>query len=154
MPNKDFIGFGTLEDWLEAIDSSCPVQADCVVEQDGTNKPLGLAYYKQVIVVSQPARDSVLYARVVVDRYDSMNGHTPIFDEEKHLRRSKSAWEVTRTWLIEHGLTVQRAVVAMPRSLKLLEGHAEFMRYDKESDTYLRAKQTDAAQDIFGDRPR
>lgn len=139
MPAKHFIGFGTLADLVAALDRAAPVQADCVTDFSGQNKRLGLTYYKQVIVVSQPApHGNVLYCRIIVDQYESMN-QSPLFHPEQHLRRAETAWAVVHAWLVEQGLTLQRAVVATPRSLKLLEGHADCLHYDKESDTWLRA---------------
>ena len=139
MSAKHFIGFGLLEDWRWAIDPARPVQADCIVDSNGHAKNVSLTYWKQVIVVSQSKDGDVAYCRIVVDTYKSMNGVTPAFEADKHRRHAETAWAVIQTWLAEQGLRWQRAVVATPRNLKMLEGYADCLRYDKTSDSWLRA---------------
>jgi hypothetical protein len=138
MPAKNFVGFGALEDWLVAIDRSRPVNAECIVDPGKFGK-FGVAIHKQVLVVSQtePGGD-VLYCRVHFDSYQSFQNQ-PAFEAEKHHRRGETAWAVIQQWLIEQGLTFRRAIVATPHNLTLLEGHADCLRYDKETDAYIRA---------------
>jgi hypothetical protein len=139
MSQQNFIGFGTLEDWLAAIESSQPVNADCIVEPGASDRH-GVAVCTQAIVCSQVTeRGEVLYARVPVGRYQAFAGETrALFEPERHAARALAAWTVAQAWLSDQNLTIRRAVVAMPRNLKLLDGHCAFMRYDQAADSYVR----------------
>lgn len=131
---NQFVGFGTSTDWIAEVDKSFPVNAECVAE-GGKGDRYGIRLTTQYIVLSQVKGSEVLYCLVPVDRYQTMDFH-PMFDEEKHVARAKTAFDITLAWLEQNGIRPRRSIVAMPRSLKKLEGVAEYMRYDKESDTY------------------
>jgi len=153
MSSKHFIGFGTLEDWRRAIDPARPVQANCIVDSNGHSKHVGLAYYKQVIIVSQVQNGDVMYCRIPVDSYEAVNGHTPAFEPERHQRRAESAWEIIRAWIANQGLIWQRAIVAVPRGLKMLEGYADCLHYDNARDLWLRVAPVAAPGDLAGGVP-
>ncbi len=55
-------------------------------------------------------------------------------------KRSESAFQLTLEILKEQGFIVRRALVAFPRSYKLLQGHNDLLQYDKETDLFKRAE--------------
>ncbi len=53
-------------------------------------------------------------------------------------RRAVWAYRLVEEYIItRHGFTVEGAMIAMPRDLKLLDGWADFLRYDKEADRFV-----------------
>jgi len=63
------------------------------------------------------------------------------FDTGSHERsrqRALSAYRLIEEYIItRHGFPIESAMIAMPRDLKLLDGWADFLRYDKEADRFV-----------------
>lgn len=134
-----FIGFSSFEGWLSAIDRQRPVNAICLVDAHLANGH-GLYAVEHLVEVSQVTEHGdVYFARTAVDRYDSPDGVAPLFHEERHADRAPSGWALTQAWLAEQGLQVRQAAVSTPRDLKMLEGSAGFMRFDKDTQRWIRA---------------
>jgi hypothetical protein len=83
---------------------------------------------------------AVGYCRIRLGEYDTLNGQ--VFDDkqwERLQRRRLDAVPVVTLWLEEHGFRVVPATFAAPADYRFLSGRAGFLRYDKESDTFVRA---------------
>ena len=133
--NDQFVGFGTSTDWLQAINRDGPVNVECVTEISG-NGSYGIRSATQYVILTQVKDGEVLYFLDPVDRYSTQDSR-PMFDEEKHIQRAKSAFDATLAWLKEQGIfNARRAMVAMPKNLRRLEGTADYMRWNKEADLY------------------
>jgi hypothetical protein len=145
MSHQQFIGFGTLEDWRAAIDPARPVNAESI-SSPGKAGRFGISYVRQSVVLSQiDSSGHVLYVQLLTGGHESMDGANAAFEGGRHHRRALSAWAIVNAWLSEQGLGARRALIAMPRSLKLLDGHSALMRYDKATDTWVRVVEAAAA---------
>ena len=135
-----FIGYGSLEDWAEAISTHEPVYACPLTEPDKPNAQ-GMRTDRLVITCSQPDdRGHVHYCRLRVGFLQYI-GDTPINqDHEERKQRLDQAWEIVETWLRDRGFTIRRAAVAVPVDLKLMDGWAGFLRWDKETKRFHRSE--------------
>ena len=116
-----FIGFATLEGWIEAVDPSRPVLAMKVAEpRPGGN---GLATEELTVSCQQVAPDlPVRYVRLRAASVTLCYGEPFDPDHGERLEAWESLWQCVKRLLAEAGLSAQRACVARPRSLTFLEG--------------------------------
>jgi hypothetical protein len=134
-----FIGYARLEEWAEAISILDPVYACLIVDSEAG--PLDIRNDHYFIHCAQPRGDTVHYFRTKVALVQRVNDVFLNEDHERRLERARQAWEIVREWLQERGFAVREALVAYPRDLKLLEGEAGFMGYDKERGYFMLANQ-------------
>lgn len=139
---SEFVGFSSTTDWLAAIDTYMPVNADVVTMQDPSSHA-GLTHATTYMILSQHQGgedfSEILYCQVMVDRFEMVNGEPLEAPAEagRHEQRSTSAQVVMVAWLEQHQLKFRRAVLAAPKDLRMLEGNADFLRYDKEHGVYV-----------------
>jgi len=132
--NKPFVGFGIAENFLKAIDPTKPVNADSILHA-GKGGKYGICLVTEAIVLSQVNNDEVLYCYIPVGHFQSLDGRTEL-GGDRNRDRALSAWEITTKWLDDHGVKYREAMLAMPKTYQMMSGHCEFMRYDKETDSY------------------
>jgi hypothetical protein len=126
-PFPRFIGYGRLEDLIAAhADPSQPFYVEFTVQRASGN-PLGWAT-ECVTVQDFDDRGNVRYCRIVLGGYDLLGGQP--FEEDKarraHSRAKEGLGHITEH-LASNGFTVERATVAAPRDLVLLNGSADFL---------------------------
>lgn len=133
-----FVGFGSAAEWKSAINQERQVNVAVITEIGPTNK-MGLASGTSYLVLSQLRDDEVLYLLVPVTRFQAMGGRPFEREVDQHARRGETAQAIAVAWLDRAGIPHRTAVMATPRNLKLMEGTAEFLHYDKEADSYVMA---------------
>ncbi len=129
-------GFGSMEQLAFAADVTKPINASAVAEVGRAGRH-GLQVVVNLVIVSQWRGDEALYCRVITGRYLSSNGLTPMDGSNTARVRNQQAHTVVVRWLERQGFTVREALLAMPRSYKLLEGAAGFLAFDKERGFFL-----------------
>jgi hypothetical protein len=138
--NKQFIGFGTLEKFLKAIDLTKPVNADSIVIP-GKSGVSGIALNEQAIIVSQANQDEILYCNIIISRYQSLAGSSlPLSPSEERIyqERAESAWQIVKQVMEEAGAKVREALLATPQNLRTLDGSADCLKYNKTTGLYER----------------
>jgi hypothetical protein len=142
-----YLGYSTLTEWRAAIDANQPVNALSIIEPGRASvRSGGLQFNKQVIVLSQQQGGTVHYLRLVTDGYQSINGLSAVHEMRLHEQRAESAWVIVQAWLAEQGLTFRRAILAFPKTLRLLDGSAgTLMEFSRELDRWIYADRIDPA---------
>ena len=136
-PTFAFVGFATLEGWIEAVDRSRPVLALRLVEPGPGSG--GIQVDELLVVCQQVATDgSVLYCRLRAASLTRCYGQP--FDPDWREREAawETLWDAVESTLIDRGFTIQRATVAWPKGYVFLQGRSEDIRFDRVSKTYLR----------------
>jgi len=138
MNEKLFIGYGSLEGLLDSHPTGAPVFIS-LNEEQGQPGQYGIALHTFALIVSDIRDGHARYCRIVLGRVQTINGE--VFDtgsRERTRQRALSAYRLIEEYIItRHGFTVESAMIAMPRDLKLLDGWADFLRYDKEADRFV-----------------
>ena len=136
---QNFIGFDSLEKLLNAATHLRPLNALPVV-LPGRGGKYGISINTQLILVSQvQANGEVLYCRIITGRYQAIAGSREPLDEGKNYQaRSESAWQIVAQEMLMQGFDVREALIAIPQNLQLLEGHADCLKYNKDTDLYER----------------
>ncbi len=138
MNEKLFIGYGSLEGLLDSHPTGAPVFIS-LNEEQGQPGQYGVALHTFALIVSDIRDGHARYCRIVLGRVQTINGE--VFDtgsRERTRQRALSAYRLIEEYIItRHGFTVESAMIAMPRDLKLLDGWADFLRYDKEADRFV-----------------
>lgn len=135
---KHFIGFYSLEKLLASANRSTPINAMPVV-QPGKGGKYGITINTQMILVAQvQPNGEVLYCRIITGRYQALAGSHEPLGGGNYAARSESAWTIVKEEITNAGFQLREAVMAMPTSLCFLDGHAECLKYNKETDLYER----------------
>lgn len=138
-----YLGYTILEDFLaKAREDGGPLYVSLLrtpTFEIDRGEPM---IYLTVITVSViTAEGHVRYWRMVMAKTLFLNGEP--FDEKAQSNhdRARAAYALLLEYLEEEGFTLDHAVVAVPRTLKLTVGKANFWRYDQPSDRYERIPQ-------------
>ncbi len=138
MNEKLFIGYGSLEGLLDSHPTGAPVFIS-LNEEQGQPGQYGVALHTFALMVSDIRDGHARYCRMVLGRVQTIGGEA--FDtgsRERTRRRALSAYRLIEEYIItKHGFAVESAMIALPRDLKLLDGWADFLRYDKEADRFV-----------------
>jgi len=134
-----FVGFGTLEGFVAALDPARPVLALPLVEPGPTSG--GISTETLLVVCQQvcPAEGTVLYCRLRAASLTRCYGEP--FDPDWQERHAawQSLWHIVRAYLTgDLGCTLQRATVAHPKNYVFLDGQAGFIHFDKDTKRYCR----------------
>lgn len=127
-----FLGYGRLEDLVAAhADPDDPFYVEFLTRRY-PGDPLG--WLQQTVVVQDfDPQGRVRYVRIGCGGFDLFHGHP--FDEARAARAKAYAQrrhEAIRDHLLARGYRIERATVAMPKDLVLLEGTADFLGSDKD----------------------
>ena len=136
-PSETFIGFATLEGWIEAIDPNRPLLAMPLVQPGPIHA--GLQTDQLLVVCRQvDPRGCVLYCRLRAASLTRCYGEP--FDADWQARETAwhTLWDAVESSLKERGCTLQRATVAWPKDHVFLEGRSQEITFDRASRTYLR----------------
>jgi len=156
MPKDIFIGYADLETMLTGQPKTQPPSADfpagvkgrplyvMLLEQPGKMDKHGVAVNDLALVIQDIAPQGVRYCRLSLASVSTIGGKP--FSEDTHKEkweRAQSAYKIVRAWLAEQGYTVEEATIAHPRGYVFLNGWASFLKYDKDSDRFVRAEASD-----------
>lgn len=134
-----FIGYGSLEN-LVAETTPNAVSANLVEETSQPGK-YGLYLNRLYAVVSVlDHKEHVHYCRISLGNIQMVNGN-PLSRDEQIKERAQGGFKIIKAWLQDQGCRVSPSVVAIPRNLKLLDGQACFLAYDKESDRFYKREE-------------
>ncbi len=119
-----FIGYNSLEDFLEHADPALPVYLSLVSHEE--RGPQGVPIVYGDVRVFQ-IRDGL--AHYWLFRAATMVGFEP---DEKKVQAAHSALDCVRSILAGRGFSVVPATVAVPKDLRLMRADTGLMRFDKE----------------------
>jgi hypothetical protein len=137
-----WLGYGTVEDLAKSAEESglgriC-VLAITTVMIRGTSQ---IVDHERAVLVEADLSDgigaTIGYVRIPVGVWTEIGGNVPDPDRVEAINRRARSLETTLAqWLTRRGFTVTPATYASPQGLTLLGGSADFLIYDKDSDTY------------------
>jgi hypothetical protein len=133
-----FIGYGTLEEWLRSVDPKRPVFAALITEPGKVVQSMRTD--RLMIRVAQPADDLMHYCQLVIARVQYVGDNPFNTDYKQRFSLAEQAWKVVEAWLDERGLTVMNGVVSMPDNLRLMDGWANFLVFDQQTQEFRRAE--------------
>ena len=130
-PSGPFIGYGRLEDLLAAHeDREEPFYVEFLVRRF-PGHPIGWA--EQTVVVQDfDPKGRVRYCRISLGGYDLLHGQP--FDEERARSardRAKERHAAVLERLASLGCRIERATIATPKDLVLLDVDADFLHDEK-----------------------
>ena len=138
MNEKLFIGYGSLAGLLDSHPTGAPLFLS-LNEEQGQPGQYGVRLNTFALMVSDIRDGHARYCRMVLGRVQTIGSNA--FDtgsRERTRQRALSAYWLIEEYIINrHGFPVESAMIAMPRDLKLLDGWADFLRYDKEADRFV-----------------
>lgn len=134
---KNFVGFHTLEQLLKQADPERPIDALAITQPGPTGK-YGISIEKQMIMVTQfSANGETLYCRIVTGHYQVLAGQI-MSTRHDFPAIGLSAWLIVHEEIKQRGFTLREAVAALPRNLTFLDGSAECLHFNTQSDRYER----------------
>lgn len=138
--NQFFVGFGQIEVLLNSHQREAPVYVQLCCETHGSGTP-GYHVQEQVIVVSDVQDGVCRYWRKRLSRTELIGGR-PFHEAEAklHVEFAGKVRAAVEKQIVEvYRYRFLEAVVAAPRDLKLLDGEADFLRFDREARSYVPA---------------
>lgn len=144
----NFIGYASVEQWANFADAFAPVY--CLMPTEpGKATSHGMRVDNLVIALAQTdARGDVHYVRLPVGSLTYLltaQGKQPWdSDHAERQARADAAYAIVRAWLNEHFTAInprfaaREATVAMPTNLRLLDGWANFLGWDKDAKRFFR----------------
>jgi hypothetical protein len=133
-----FVGYGQLENWLNAINKTRPVFANLITEP-GKYGEYGHHTDTLTILVAQPdvSEGIVHYCRVVVGKIQYLGNDPFTPNHQQRLDLAGEAWLIVSAWFAEQSLVVHPGIIAIPANLKLMDGSAGFLGFDQEGQHYI-----------------
>ena len=140
-----FVGYGNLEEMLDATKSCGHVYADCIIERSPTQT--NIEYCSKIIQVSRIDGQIVHYWRWKVAMVLMIVPEQQPLDPEKAQRAhiaTDSAWPAILSWLGEKTEMI-RATTSMPKNMNHLEGQQPaFLDYEEKTGRYSLCEKSDA----------
>jgi len=138
---QHFIGFADLPQLLQGVPADTPVYVNLFYKDTygkGKFSALGsrTAYLTVQVIDRQHA---VRYVMQRLSATQIVNGQPWDGEREKMLNRVGSAEDIVKAVLGEWGYTAVDAQIDMPKSLEHLTTTLSCLRYDKDTDRYVRA---------------
>jgi len=128
-----FIGYTTLEEWITVVDDDLPVFAN-LINETGKSGQYDIRTDQLVIMAAQPGDESIVhYCRLVVSEMRYLVGDPP---DRRPIELAGQAWQLVQDWLKAQGLVVRKGVIAVPENLRLMNGWANFLRFDQKKQEY------------------
>jgi hypothetical protein len=56
--------------------------------------------------------------------------------DRRPIELAGQAWQIVQDWLKAQGLVVRKGVIAVPENLRLMNGWANFLRFDQKKQEY------------------
>jgi len=137
MTTKNFIGFNSLEKLLEVCDRTQPVDGMPVTDSGKPDRRFGISIDRHIILVSQAQPNGeVLYCRIITANYQALAGIGALSRGENYSARTESAWKIVKDEIRGRGFELREALVATPKGYQFLDGQAECLRYNKDTDLF------------------
>lgn len=138
-----FIGYPQLEDFLaKARADNGPLYVSLLrtptLEID-VGEPM--IYQTVITVQSITKKGDVRYWRMAIANTLFLRGEPFDDNAQTNHERARAAYALMLEYLEEEGFTLDHAIIAVPRTLKLTVGKASFWQYDKPSDRFVRVPQ-------------
>jgi hypothetical protein len=130
-----FLGFPSLEKLLEQPIVRNTVYVLSLAETSASDHfgRCVLAVHVQAVLV-----EAIGYVMIQTGAFAEINGHALDGNERDNVtRRTDSALGLIRDFCRDAGFNVVEATFASPKDLKLLNGTAEFLRYDEQFDDFV-----------------
>jgi hypothetical protein len=132
-----FVGYGTLEKWMQALLPDRPVLAMPLVEQGPEQS--GMRTDTLVVVCQQIDSDGhVHYCRLRAASLTRCYGEPFNTDWREREAAWRSLWDAVQEILRERSLTYRSATVAPPQHLRFLEARAEGIAFDPATKRFVR----------------
>jgi hypothetical protein len=132
-----FVGYGTLEEWMQALLPDRPVLAMPLVEL-GVEQS-GMRTDTLVVICQQIDRDGhVHYCRLRAASLTRCYGEPFSADWREREAAWRSLWDAVQESLRERNLTYRGATVAVPQHLRFLEARAEGIAFDPALKRFVR----------------
>jgi hypothetical protein len=132
-----FVGYNTLEEWLEALFPDRPVLAMQLVEPG--REEAGMRTDTLVVICQQISADGhVHYCRLRAASLTRCYGEPFNTDWREREAAWRSLWDVVKEILRERGLTYRGATVAPPQHLRFLEARADGIAFDPTAKRFAR----------------
>jgi hypothetical protein len=133
-----FVGYATLEQWLDALLPDRPVLAMPLVEQGPEQS--GMRTDTLVVVCQQiDPEGHVHYCRLRAASLTRCYGEPFNTDWREREVAWRSLWDAVQEILRERGLTYRGATVAPPQRLRFLEARAEGVAFDPALKRFVRS---------------
>jgi hypothetical protein len=132
-----FVGYATLEQWLDALLPDRPVLAMPLVEPG--KEQSGMRTDTLVVTCQQIDADGhVHYCRLRAASLTRCYGEPFNTDWKEREAAWRSLWDAVQEILRERGLTYRSATVASPSHLRFLEARAEGIAFDRAVGLFTR----------------
>ncbi len=137
----NYVGYATVEEWTKSANPGEPVYCMLITEP-GKATTHGMRVDNLVIAVAQTdARGDVHYVRLPVGALTYLltaDGKKPWnSDHAERKERAEQAHRIVVEWLTER-CAVREATIAMPTGFRLLDGWANFLGWDKDTQKFYR----------------
>lgn len=136
-----YVGYGNSETFLRDRPEAVPVNVDTITENH-TGKEYGIGRAVTYLALSyhEPGSDEVAYLYVKIDAWQTLQGRPFAQDEAEamklHRERAESALFAAQVYLGTQGVPWRQRVAAFPSDIKMLEGDASWLLYDKEINRF------------------
>lgn len=135
-----WIGYPILEDMLEVVRlrNLETLYVTLIEKPPETANYSFPSVYSTVLAVQciSPLDGCVRYCHIVLARITYLHGQAFDSDAKEKHERAHDAFALIQKFLHSQGFTLERALVAMPKNLAVLEGCAEFWRYNTKTNRY------------------
>ncbi|MCW3055221.1 MAG: hypothetical protein JWN14_4391 [Chthonomonadales bacterium] len=132
-----FVGYGTFEEWMQALLPDRPVLAMPLVEQGPEQS--GMRTDTLVVTCQQIDPDGhVHYCRLRAASLTRCYGEPFSADWREREAAWRSLWDAVQEILRERSLTYRGATVAHPQHLRFLEARADGIAFDPDLKRFMR----------------
>ena len=148
-----FVGYGTLEAWLDSLLPDTPVLAIPLVELG--QEQSGMRTDTLVVICQQIDMDShVHYCRLRAASLTRCYGEPFNTDWREREAAWRSLWNAVKEILWEHGLIYRGATVAPPQPMRFLEAKADGIASDPATKRFVRPGAEATGPNILEGEPK
>jgi hypothetical protein len=115
-----FIGYQSLNAWLQIVDSVQPVYA-ALINEMGVPDSHRVRIDRLVIMLAQPVDNLVHYCRIIVGELRMVDGQPFDLDHKQRNQQALAQYKVVGQRLLDEQLTVREGVIAALKNMQFLE---------------------------------
>lgn len=126
-----FVGFGTVEDFIEEMKQHYPcepVRVDTIVIHGKPDPKYGIRIDTSGVMLALNAGDEILYAFIPVARVQWMGNTSLTRDEEEADRRTLEVYRRIVERLRSLGIETRKGVYSFPQEMRLVMAEARFLK--------------------------
>jgi len=134
-----YLGYGELEELLRDHDPGQPVFLLSLDTPGQGDRKYGIALNEVSLEVESVSGDQVRYCHLRIGQYQAL--HSDPLDPEHQARVAARGEQVKRLvceYLEEHGFTWRPCITAKPKSLRYLNGWANFLAWNEAKKEFYR----------------